>query len=199
MEHPSIPFNIRSIVQASNMFFQNENMRNLNQEKLEMLFWALDRMAIRNTGRTFTRGTYVRFIDYPTTMLVHNLIYNLGYPEDKTTKYFNENVSFDDHGSLIEVREKDTEHLSQVDIMLINKVADHFANFTDEDMHKLMKGYPESSFNGEIVIDMKSFFENPDIDNDFFFVDDEVLEAARWTYDEIDYLSQSTGVNFHKA
>ena len=199
MEHSLVPFNIRAIVQASNIFFCNENMKNLNQEKLEMLFWALDRMAIRNTGRTFTRGTYVRFIDYPTTMLVHNLIYNFGDPEDKTTKYFNENVSFDDHGSLIEVREKDTEHLSQVDIMLINKIADYFANFTDEDMHKLMKGYPESSFNGEIVIDMKSFFENPDIDNDFFFVDDEVLEAARWTYDEIDYLSQSTGINFHKA
>lgn len=199
MENTSVPFNIKAIVQASNMFFQNENMKNLNQEKLEMLFWALDRMAIRNTGRTFTRGTYVRFIDYPTTMLVHNLIYNLGDPEDKTTKYFNENVSFDDHGSLIEVREKDTEYLSQVDIMLINKVSDHFANFTDEDMHKLMKVYPGSSLNGEIVIDMKSFFENPDIDNDFFFVDDEVFEYSRWTYDEIVYLSQSTGINFHKA
>lgn len=199
MENTSVPFNIKAIVQASNMFFQNENMKNLNQEKLEMLFWALDRMAIRNTGRTFTRGTYVRFIDYPTTMLVHNLIYNLGDPEDKTTKYFNENVFFDDHGSLIEVREKDTEYLSQLDIMLINKVSDHFANFTDEDMHKLMKVYPESSLNGEIVIDMKSFFENPDIDNDFFFVDDEVFEYSRWTYDEIVYLSQSTGINFHKA
>ena len=199
MENTSVPHNVKAIIQATNMFFQNKTMKNLNQEKLEMLFWALDRIAIRNTGKTFTRGTYVRFIDYPTTILVHNLIYNFGDPEDKTTKYFNENVSFDDHGFLIEVREKDTGYLSQVDIMLINKVADYFANFTDEDMHKLIKGYPESSFNGEIVIDMKSFFENPDIDNDFFFVDDEVLEAARWTYDEIDYLSQSTGINFHKA
>ena len=199
MKNTSVPSNVKAIIQAANMFFQNETMKNLNQEKLEMLFWALDRVHIRKTGKTFTKGIYVRFIDYPTTMLVHNLIYNFGNPENKTTKYFNENVSFDDHGFLIEVCEKDTEYLSQVDIMLINKVADHFANFTDEDMHKLMKMYPESSFNGEIFIDMRSFFENPDIDNDFFFVDDEVLEAARWTYDEIDDLSQSTGINFRKA
>lgn len=199
MENTTVPFNVKAIVQATNMFFQNENMKNLNQEKLEMLFWALDRLVIRNIGKTFTRGTYVRFIDIPTTMLVHNLVYNVGDQEDPVTQYFNENVVFDDNGYLQDVHEKNLGHLSKVDVVFINNVIDHFADATDECMYDLIKCYPESSFNGNIVINMKSFFVNPQIDNDFFAVDDDILETAQWTYNEIDGLSQATGINFHKA
>ena len=195
----TVSFNTRTIIQAINVLSKNKNMRYLNREKLELLFWAIDRLHIRYGGRSFTKGTYVLLPGFPTTLLVHNLIYQLGDPHDPNTMYFNENVIFDDEGMLQEVRENQTDHLSEVNIMLINKVADHFGNYTAQDMINLAQQYPETKPTESRIIDTKLFFEDPDLENDFFQVYQKLLEAAKWTYNEIEQLSEETGINFHKA
>ena len=111
--------------------------------------------------------------------------------------YLNENVIFDDEGMLQEVRENQTDHLSEVNIMLINKVADHFGDYTAQDMINLAQQYPETKPTESMIIDTKLFFEDPDLENDFFQVYQELLESAQWTYNEIEQLSEETGINFH--
>lgn len=193
----TVNLNTRTIIQTINMLSKNTNMQHLNREKLELLFWVIDRLHVRHSGRSLTKGTYVQLVGFPTTILMLNLIYQLGDPQDPNSIYFNENVIFDDEGMLQEVRDNQTDYLSEVNIMLINKVADHFGDYTVQDMIELVQQYPEAKYTGSMNIDMQLFFENPGIENDFFQVDQELLEAAKWTYNEIEQLSKDTGINFH--
>lgn len=193
----TLSFNTRTIIQAINVLSKNTHMNYLNREKLELLFWVIDRLHVRHSGRSLTKGTYVLLSGFPTTLLVHNLIYQLGDPHDPNSIYFNENVIFDDEEMLQEVRDNQTDYLSEVNIVLINKVADHFGNYTEQDMINLAQQYPETKPTESRIIDTKLFFEDPDLENDFFQVDQELLESAKWTYNEIEQLSEETGINFH--
>lgn len=193
----TVNMNTRTIIQTISMLSKNTNMQHLNREKLELLFWVIDRLHVRHSGRSLTKGTYIQSVGFPTTILMLNLIYQLGDPQDPNNIYFNENVIFDDEGMLKEVRDNQTDYLSEVNIALINKVAEHFGDYTVQDMIELAQQYPEAKYIGSMIVDMQLFFENPEIENDFFQVDQELLAAAKWTYNEIEQLSKDTGINFH--
>lgn len=201
MSNQTISWNVKKIVQAIHQFAIHEDMKQLDRQKIEMLFWAVDRKQLRSYGRYFTQSTYVVPTSYPTTTLVHELLFHLDDPDDINTKYFNDTVQFNADGDC-DVHTDDTDYLSEVEMQVIDDVCSYFADYTYEELRELAGRYPESfpeNLQENREVDIALFFADPDdIHDDFFAVDPVIFAAARETFEEIEQLSKDIGINLHQ-
>lgn len=201
--------------QAVNFFLQQSasDPRSVDGDmylKLIKLLWAADRFSLRNFGSEVTRDRYSALPYGPVASKTYNLMKACAPGAEVNSRWTSESDAawwkehFETQGyALGVISDPGSDYLSRADILMLETAYEHFRGTGRfETANDISHIYPEwtRSFVPNLAvrsfeIDPVNFFDDPDKGSDpYFQVDPEILESARYFFNERQDLSKSIGI-----
>ncbi|MBA7579814.1 hypothetical protein ES708_21692 [subsurface metagenome] len=187
-------FDYKKAVQALNFFAIKEG-GSINKMKAIKLIWLSDRAHLRKYSRPILMDNYYAMRLGPVPSKTKDLAecgntflddIEISYRE-KYIKPHHDNINFD---SLNKVDEK---VFSKTDLIIMEDIFENFGKKEEFELSKISHIYPEWKQFEEILnkgersridLDYSVFFEDPDIDHDYFKIDKEHLEISKSIFEE---------------
>ncbi|WP_462399161.1 Panacea domain-containing protein [Corynebacterium falsenii] len=178
--------------------------------KLIKLLWAADRFSLRNFGIEVTGDHYSAMSYGPVASKAYNLILacqpgasvDTRWTSEADAQWWKEHFETRNY-AMNTVADPGSDYLSRADILMLETAYSHFrdtgrfevANNISHIYPEWSKAFKPQASRKSFDIDTLDFFDDPENQSDpHFHVEPEILESARYFFNERQDLSKSIGI-----